>query len=189
MSRVSSFISFTGLSETELQRRLASTPTTTAASRLTTLSALDAALVQGLPQATTQDAFAALSATTREAHGLEDPLHAFANDTATAGFAAGAPVSPSAAALDAAGKMGVARVSGLVTGFADAATEASTTTTDTDTIDATDATETTSTDSSNIEFEQLKNEMNKLSQMQTAMSNVMTAMHTSAMAIIGNIKG
>ena len=44
-------------------------------------------------------------------------------------------------------------------------------------------------ESRNIEFEMLKNEMQKLSQMQQAMSNVLNEMHNLAMSAIRNIKG
>jgi hypothetical protein len=44
-------------------------------------------------------------------------------------------------------------------------------------------------ESRNIEFEMLKNEMQKLSQMQQAMSNVLNEMHTLAMSAIRNIRG
>ena len=44
-------------------------------------------------------------------------------------------------------------------------------------------------ESRNIEFEMLKNEMQKLSQMQQAMSNVLNEMHNLAMSAIRNIRG
>jgi hypothetical protein len=44
-------------------------------------------------------------------------------------------------------------------------------------------------ESRNIEFEMLKNEMQKLSQMQQAMSNVLNEIHTLAMSAIRSIKG
>lgn len=46
-----------------------------------------------------------------------------------------------------------------------------------------------SSESRNIEFEMLKNEMQKLSQMQQAMSNVLNEMHNLAMSAIRSIKG
>ncbi len=46
-----------------------------------------------------------------------------------------------------------------------------------------------SSESRNLEFEQLKNEMQKLSQMQQAMSNVLNEMHNLAMSSIRSIKG
>ncbi len=46
-----------------------------------------------------------------------------------------------------------------------------------------------SSESRNIEFEQLKNEMQKLSQMQQAMSNVLNEIHNLAMSAIRAIKG
>jgi len=46
-----------------------------------------------------------------------------------------------------------------------------------------------SSESRNIEFEMLKNEMQKLSQMQQAMSNVLNEMHNLAMSAIRAIKG
>jgi hypothetical protein len=150
-----------------------------ATNRVRLLSSLDAALAQGstASAAAAQDAYAALSMTSLQPHAIEDPVHAYARSDDAAGFANSDRVPASAGELDKAARRGLAKLSG----FADATT----TTTDSDsTTDTTD-----STDSSNIEFEQLKNEMNKLSQIQTAMSNVLSATHTSAMAIINNIKG
>jgi len=46
-----------------------------------------------------------------------------------------------------------------------------------------------SSESRNIEFEMLKNEMQKLSQMQQAMSNVLNEMHNLAMNAVRNLKG
>ena len=45
------------------------------------------------------------------------------------------------------------------------------------------------TSSRNIQFEQLKNEMQKLSQIQTLMSNVLSSIHENAKTAINNIRG
>lgn len=52
-----------------------------------------------------------------------------------------------------------------------------------------DAEKTKGSESRNIEFEMLKNEMQKLSQMQQAMSNVLNEIHNLAMSAIRSIKG
>ena len=52
-----------------------------------------------------------------------------------------------------------------------------------------DADKSKGSESRNIEFEMLKNEMQKLSQMQQAMSNVLNEIHTLAMSAIRSIKG
>lgn len=54
---------------------------------------------------------------------------------------------------------------------------------------ANNANKASSSESRNIEFEMLKNEMQKLSQMQQAMSNVLNEMHNLAMSAIRGIKG
>jgi hypothetical protein len=52
-----------------------------------------------------------------------------------------------------------------------------------------DAAKSGTSESRNIEFEMLKNEMQKLSQMQQAMSNVLNEIHNLAMSAIRSIKG
>lgn len=189
-SKLAGLSSLTGLSEAELQARAKATATHTIAR----LSSLDAALVANSSSSSaqaTQDAFAALSAGNIEPHLLEDPLTSFRAGGSRLGFAAASSSSSSSsssttssvltsAQLEAAGRSGAARVKGFVD-----ETE-STLATTSDTTASGDDTE--STDSMNIEFEQLKNELNKLSQMQTAMSNVLNSIHTSAMSIINNLK-
>jgi hypothetical protein len=54
---------------------------------------------------------------------------------------------------------------------------------------ANDTAKSGNSESRNIEFEMLKNEMQKLSQMQQAMSNVLNEIHNLSMSAIRNIKG
>jgi hypothetical protein len=53
---------------------------------------------------------------------------------------------------------------------------------------AADAAKSGSSESRNIEFEMIKNEIQKLSQMQQALSNVLNTMHEQAMGAIRHIK-
>lgn len=183
MSRLSALSTFTGLSEAELQRR-ADSMGAVATHRVQVLSSLDAALAQGSTSsaAAAQDAYAALSATSLQPHAIEDPVHAYARSDDASGFAPSERVPASAGDLDKAARRALVKLSGFTT-----TTDTDSTTTSTTTSETSETTD--STDSTNIEFEQLKNEMNKLSQIQTAMSAVLSATHTSAMTIINNIKG
>ena len=176
---------YTGLNEVELQRRAQELAST---GKLKNLGALDAALLaasSGTNQSTV-NAFESLSAGNQEAHALEEPAQVMARAmTSGAGFAPPTTTStPSLSAanspanLDRAATSGMGRVKGFV-GEAQSLTAA----------DLGGAKTEVDTSSRNIQFEQLKNEMQKLSQIQTLMSNVLSSIHENAKTAINNIRG
>ncbi|MDP2344470.1 MAG: hypothetical protein Q8O67_26175 [Deltaproteobacteria bacterium] len=178
---------YTGMNEVELQRRAQELQSS---GKLKSLGALDAALLaatSGTNQ-NTVNAFDALSAGNAEPHALEEPAQVMARATTSgAGFAPAATTStPSLSAanspanLDKAATAGMGRIKGFV-GEQEAAFDLG---------GAIGGAQTESASSSrNIEFEKLKNEMQKLSQIQTLMSNVLSSIHENAKAAINNIRG
>lgn len=184
-SNVRLLSSMSKLPEAELTRRLEQLkdPQT---GKVRGLGALQAALVQsagGMKQATL-DAYGSLSTRAQTSHVIEDPAQAFTRATASSsGYAAGveAQNTPSLKnALDAAGKSAAKRAQGsaLLDPSLDAP-KASDIAKQEGQMDA---------DSRQMLFEQLKNEMNKISQATQMMTNTLNAMHEQAMAAIRNSK-
>ena len=176
---------YTGMNEVELQKRAQELSST---GKLKSLQALDAALLAA-SSGTNQNAvnaFDALSAGNAEPHQLEEPAQVMARSTtSSAGFAPAATTStPSLSAanspanLDRAATTGLGRIKGFV-GEQQSLSPA----------DLGGAKTEVDTSSRNIQFEQLKNEMQKLSQIQTLMSNVLSSIHENAKTAINNIRG
>ena len=176
---------YTGLNEVELQKRAQELAST---GKLKSLSALDATLLAAT-SGTNQNAvnaFDALSTGNQEAHALEEPAAVLGRAASgSAGFAPAVTTStPSLSAanspanLDKASATGLGRIKGFV-GEQQSLTAA----------DLGGAKTEADTSSRNIQFEQLKNEMQKLSQIQTLMSNVLSSIHENAKTAINNIRG
>ncbi len=185
MSAIQTLSSYTGLSEVELQKRAQELSST---GKLKSLSALDAALLaasSGTNQ-NTVNAFDAMSAGNQEPHALEEPAQVMARaTTSSVGFAPATTVStPSLAAanspanLDKAATAGLTRIKGFV-GEQQSLTPA----------DLGGAKSQVDSSSRDIQFEQLKNEMQKMSQIQTLMTNVLSSIHENAKTAINNIRG
>ena len=184
-SSIQTLQTYTGMNEVELQRRAQELQSS---GKLKSLGALDAALLaatSGTNQ-NTVNAFDALSAGNAEPHALEEPAQVMARaSTTSAGFAPATTTStPSLAAanspanLDKAASAGMGRVKGFV-GEQEAAFKEGLASASTD----------SASSSRNIEFEKMKMQMQKLSEMQTLMSNVLSSIHENAKAAINNIRG
>jgi hypothetical protein len=172
---------FTGLSEVELQKRAQEF---VAAGKVKGLSALEEALVATTtgPKQSTVEAFGAMTAaSTQSAHALEEPAQVLARGGADAGFAA-APATASAslvsasssASLDKAAANGSARVKG----FGEAVSKS----------DLNIAGGDIDSSSRDLLFEQLKMQMQKMSQIFQLNSNVLSSTHETAKTAINNLK-
>jgi hypothetical protein len=192
---IGSLAQHTGLSEAELQRQ-AEQLVDVKTGKIRALSALDAALLvsqTGVNQGTAQS-FEALAAASQQAHVMESPVQAFtrtaSNANALAGYAETPPEKPTpnlGQVLDRAGKVGTSRLGGLLkeselTGDAPVQTPGPTTS---DTQGATGKVDQLSRD---LQFEQLKNEMQKMASAQQCISNVIATMNDEAMTAIRNAK-
>ncbi len=180
-SNVRLLSSMSKLPEAELTRRLEQLKDP-ATGKVRGLSTLQAALVQsagGMKQATL-DAYGSLSTRAQTSHVIEDPAQAFTRATSSSsGYAAGvlAQNTPSLKnTLDAAGKSAAKRAQGSALLDAPKASDIAK---QEGQMDA---------DSRQMLFEQLKNEMNKISQATQMMTNTLNAMHEQAMAAIRNSK-
>ncbi len=197
MSSIKTLSSFTGMSEVELQRRAGELAN---AGKLTGLSQLEKALLaqtQG-PKQTTQDAYAAMGTGNAEPHVLEEPSQVLGRaQTASTGFAQTttapslqAPNSPSM--LDAAASAGTQRLNGFFSVQKDQKKDGMGSAfdvinrmigeVDIAAINGSDA------GSRDIAFEQLKLQMQRISQGMTAMSNVLSNTHETAKTAINNIR-
>lgn len=151
------------------------------------LSSLDAALVEASAGARTStlSSFQSMTQTTNtETHIVEKASTAYKRAPsagfAESGFVAG---SPSPSALAQSGSAAAERIKAHPYFSAQAST--STATADGDL----GATQTElDSDSRQLQFEKLKNEMNKISQMTTMLTNVLKSMNDMAMSAIRNIK-
>ena len=178
--------SMSKLPEAELQRRLESLkdPRT---GKVNALSTLDAALVgsAGGMKQTTIDAYDAMQARAQTSHVIEQPTQAYTRAAPAAGYAPGDDVKPTPQLgnlLASAGKEAAKRAqsSGMLDGGFDAGSF---------TLPDMPAMQSTmDSDSRQMLFEQLKNEMNKISQAAQMMTNTMNAMHEQAMTAIRNSK-
>lgn len=189
-SNVRLLSSMSKLPEAELARRLdqLKDPST---GKVRGLSALDAALAgsaAGVKQ-TTLDAYDALSSRAQTSHVIEDPSHAVVRASVTTGYADNAveKASPQMKnVLDAASKSGVKRAqqSGLLNddGLDPSVLRLP------DQRPSSNAGEPADADSRQMLFEQMKNEMNKISQITQMITNTMNTMHDQAMAAIRNSK-
>ena len=183
---IRNFSSMTGLSEAELAKR-AEQMVDVKTGKIAALSALDAALVaaQAGGASTSFDSFQGAAAVTADPHAIEEPTHAYQHAKPAAGFAPATNerANPNAHnVLDSAAKTGQAKIakSGLLDavlapGGIDPAALAG-------------ASDQLQGDSRNIQFEMLKNEIQKMSQAMQAMSNTLNAMHEQAMTAIRNAK-
>lgn len=177
--------SMSKLPEAELQKRLESLkdPRT---GKVRALSTLDAALVgsAGGMKQTTIDAYDAMQARAQTSHVIEQPTQAYTRGTPASGYAQGDDVKPTPQLgnlLAGAGKEAAKRAqsSGMLGGF------------DADTLKLPDMPEMQTemdSDSRQMMFEQLKNQMNKISQAFQMMTNTLQAMHEQAMTAIRNAK-
>jgi hypothetical protein len=175
------------LPEAELARRLdqLKDPTTGKVKALATLEAALVASTGGMKQATL-DAYGALSTRAQTPHVIEEPDKAFTRASPTAGYAAATAEPPSPQVknlLEKAGLNGVKRaqqsglldegaLKGAMNGFPGAKPVPGS----------------PEADLRQIHFEQLKDEMNKITQAQQMMTNVLNTMHEQAMTAIRNSK-
>jgi hypothetical protein len=180
---IQSLSTFTGLSEVELQKRAQEF---VAAGKVKGLSALEEALVATTtgPKQSTVEAFGAMTAaSTQSAHALEEPAQVLARGGADAGFAA-APATASlvsassSASLDKAAANGSARVKG----FGEAVSKS--VSNDELNIAGGDI----DSSSRSLMFEQLKMQMQKMSQIFQLNSNVLSSTHETAKTAINNLK-
>lgn len=184
---IQSLSTFTGLSEAELARRAQDMVAT---GKLTGLKALDAALVQG-SMSTNQGAAATMTAggsQSAKPHVLEEPMSVLAHKPVGAtgdGFATAASVAvpslasaSSAASLDKAAANGKAKATGFVE-EAGASLQDSLAGASSD-LDSTSRT---------MQFEQLKMQMQRMSEAFQMTSNVMNQTHDTSKSLIGNIRG
>jgi len=196
MSSIKTLSSFTGMSEVELQRRAAELANT---GKLTGLSQLEKALLaqtQG-PKQTTADAFAAMGAGNAEPHVIEEPAAVMGRpQTTAAGFApstqaAGLQAPNSPAVLDAAAATGTDRMNGF---FSVKQAQAKGKSpfelmnqmmTD---IDLSGINGGGDAGSRELAFEQLKIQMQRISQGMQALSNTLSQSHETAKAAINNLR-
>jgi hypothetical protein len=184
-SSIQNLSRLTGMSEAELARRAGEMAQ---AGQIKSLTTLDAALLANTtgPSKATQDAFGAMAAGNQEPHALEEPAAIMTKAAATdEGFAAGpaasaagaqAMVSPSM--LDKAAAAGTARVQGFMAqGEAIEKIAASLG------IDA----EAVKGDRATL-MELIKMQMQKMNQVFTLRSNVLTDTHNNSKTIINNLK-
>lgn len=176
--------SMSRLPEAELTRRIAELkdPST---GKVKALSTLDAALVQsagGMKQSTLA-AYDSLSTRAQTSHVIEEPAQAFTRTQSQAGYAEGPVEKPSPQlknVLDAAGKAGAKRAQSAAQQWS--------------AFDGPSASDLARTggqvdaDSRQMLFEQLKNEMNKITQTTQMITNTLNAMHEQAMTAIRNSK-
>ncbi len=175
---------FTGLSEVELQRRAQEMVTTGKAKGLSTLDAALLASTTG-PKQTTVEAFGAMAAATQQAHALEEPAQVLARAANDVGFAAAATTSTpslasanSSAVLDKAATAGAMRVQGFVGENLDSFSPT----------DLGGVSNEVETNSRNLDFEQLKTQIQRMSQMQQLMSGVLSSTHETMKSTINNLK-
>lgn len=203
-SGAKSLAQMTGLSEAQISKEAAKVAESTKG-RIAELQRLEAWLArttQSISSKTTS-AFQALSTTAVDAHPLEEALHAFTRRDDATGYAAAAPrptTAPvTAATLEASAKDGahkmqlaskalVAAAEKGVKGFAvppggDANAQLQ------DIVSSSGAQGVDGDpDSRNLIFEQLKDTMQKISQLTTLISNVYATMHEQGMTAIRNAK-
>lgn len=172
--------SMSRLPEAELQRRLEQLkdPST---GKVRALSTLDAALVgsTGGMKQTTIDAYDAMQARAQTSHVIESPSQAFTRAAPAAGYAAGEELQNTPQLgnlLTSAGKAAAkrAQASGALADFEPERLR--------------DAEQTMDADSRQMMFEQLKNQMNRISQAFQLMTNTLQTMHEQAMTAIRNSK-
>ena len=180
---ISQLSSFTGLSEVELARRAQDLVAT---GKIKGLNALDAALVDAQAGgAGAADPFSAAAAQSKQAHALEEPAHSMTR-TSEKGFAAApaaaslqAPNSP--AVLDRAEKTGMAKVRGFGVLEALSGQQA-------DMQKLVEQAKTGDAASRDLMFEQLKMQMQRISESFQMVSNVLSSENDTAKTAINNLR-
>ncbi len=195
----------TGMSEVELQKRAQDLVAT---GKVKGLSALEQQLVVQTtgPKQSTVEAFQAMGVGNAEPHALEEPAQVLGHATANAGFApsptattAGMTSAVSPAALDAAASSGQQRMNGFfsVSSGVVSSGGGSTGKAPANAFDAlnkmiseVDLTAAQSGDAGSREmaFEQLKLQMQRISQGMTALTNTLNANNEAAKTAINNLK-
>ncbi len=182
-SSISQLSSFTGLSEVELARRAQDLVAT---GKIKGLNALDAALVEAQAGgAGAADPFSAAAAQSQQPHVLEEPAQSMVR-TPERGFAAApataslqAPNSP--AVLDRAEKTGMAKIRGFGVMEALAGQQD-------DMKKLVEQARTGDAASRDLMFEQLKMQMQRMSESFQMISNVLSTTNDTAKAAINNLK-
>jgi len=181
---ISQLSSFTGLSETELARRAQDLVST---GKIRGLNALDAALVEAQAGgAGAADPFSAAAAASKQAHVLEEPATSMAR-TSDKGFAATPAVASlqaasSPAVLDPASQTGQQKIKGFGVFDTLAGQEGNLQKMIMDAQNGGDA------GSRDLMFEQIKLQMQRISESFQMLSNVLAATNDQAKAAINNLK-
>lgn len=172
--------SMSRLPEAELKQRLEQLkdPST---GKVRALSHLDAALVgaTGGMKQTTIDAYDAMQARAQTSHVIEQPTQAFTRAAPAAGYAAGEEIknTPQLGNMLASAGKSAAKRAQAAGAFLELESDK-----------LKNMEQTYDSDSRQMMFEQLKNEMNKISQAFQLMTNTLQAMHEQAMTAIRNSK-
>lgn len=179
--------SFTGLSEVELAKRAQDLVST---GKIKSLNLLDAQLLASMSGANTsaQDSISAQAAQSKQPHVLEEPAVTLARSTSDAGFAGAIAVStPSLAAanspaqMDKAASMAGQKMKGFGSSVVDSLAGLEQ-----------DILKTSTTDdgtSRELKFEQIKMQMQRMSEIFTALSNVLSNINETQKTAINNIRG
>jgi hypothetical protein len=181
---ISQLSTFTGLSETELARRAQDLVST---GKIKGLNALDAALVEAQAGgAGAADPFSAAAAASKQPHVLEEPATSMAR-TSEKGFAATPAVASlqaanSPAVLDRAGQTGTQKIKGFGVFDSVGLQEANIQKMIAEAQNGGDA------GSRDLMFEQIKIQMNKISESYQMISNVLSSTNDEAKAAINNLK-
>jgi hypothetical protein len=187
---IANLSSFTGLSEVELAKRAQDLVATGKIKSLNTLDAQLLASMSGGNQSA-QDAISATAAQTKQAHVIEEPAQTLARTTSDAGFAAQPMVStPDLAAQNSPGQLDkAANGAGVkIKGFVKQGSSIvdSLAGTEQEILKTSQADDGTSRE---LKFEQLKMQMQRMSEIFTALTNVLSNINDTQKAAINNIRG
>ncbi len=182
--------SFTGLSEVELAKRAQDLVST---GKINSLNLLDAQLLASMSggNANAQDAISTTAAATKQAHVMEEPAQTLARTTSDAGFSGAIAVStPSLAAANSPGQMDKAASTGgqKMKGFMNESRSIvdSLANSEADILKSSTTDDGTSRDA---KFEKIKLQMQRMSEIFTALSNVLSSINETQKTAISNIRG